>query len=983
MIKNYPALKNLASLFFLLFTITAFSQISGDFRSKVNGDWTNVGSWQTYNGTAWIDAATYPGQFAGTGTVTIQNSNNIKINTNITYSFTALVIGGGVSGILTVAENINVSTLSITINAGGIMTFDKNKGITFPANASLFINSPGKIDTTINCTNNNEIKIGNVKYATCTGSGNADFTFDQLNLGGGSLTSNPSYNSPVCGNTINLIGAYTGVINKTKSVDYNWTASGPSTVTFNSNTNASPIATINPSTYPSVYTFTLEVTNDGNSNSKTISVTVNAIPTAPTLSTVIQPTCSTATGSFAITNYNASYAYTVTPSTGVTRSGNTITAPAGSYTVTATLASCASTASANVVVNTQISINTWNGSSDKNWNNAANWSCGVPSVTNYKDVLIPSALSTTFSPTLSTGIFGYVENILFESGSILTVVDNYLFVKTNLTLNGKIDLNNESQLVQGDGSTFVGTGSIEIDQQGTSDNFKYNYWGSPVNTTGTNYTIAGVLRDGSNPNTINEFNFIDFGTPYRYADVAVTSPIRLSTYWMYKYANLGTGYSGWTSIGKDGSLKQGEGFTMKGSNTNLPEQNYTFVGKPNNGDINLTISANNSYLIGNPYPSALDAKQFIRDNINVDVKVSNTVEGGNAGSRLINIIDGNLYFWDHFGGGNHLLKSYEGGYAIFNLSGSVPAVSNDILTKNTGATSNSGNVPQRFIPVAQGFFVTSLDAGEIQFKNSQREFKKENGVVSQFMKGTKNSIARKEINEDIFPRFHLNYSSPKGYHRQLLVAFIENTTDAVDIGYDAINNENFTEDMSWRTNNINFIIQAVPTLNDERILPLEVKVATTGIIKINIDNAENIPEDTEIFIKDNLTGKIHNISKTSFEIELTAGKYTDRFALTFKTQKLVAEDVKAEVLIPAVTQPIIEGIHVFMNNTIKELQIKNNSDDEISSVELFNYLGQRVNLWNSNLNVRTVSLPINTSTGIYMVQINTKTGSEVQKVVVE
>ena len=54
--------------------------------------------------------------------------------------------------------------------------------------------------------------------------------------------------------------------------------------------------------------------------------------------------------------------------------------------------------------------------------------------------------------------------------------------------------------------------------------------------------------------------------------------------------------------------------------------------------------------------------------------------------------------------------------------------------------------------------------------------------------------------------------------------------------------------------------------------------------KINIDNAENMPEGTEIFIKDNLTGIIYDISKNAFEIELTAGKHTDRFVITFKTQ---------------------------------------------------------------------------------------------------
>ncbi len=73
----------------------------------------------------------------------------------------------------------------------------------------------------------------------------------------------------------------------------------------------------------------------------------------PLLSLVTQPTCNVSTGSFTITNYNATYTYTVTPSNGVNILGSTITAPAGSYTITASIESCVSQASPTVIVNAQ------------------------------------------------------------------------------------------------------------------------------------------------------------------------------------------------------------------------------------------------------------------------------------------------------------------------------------------------------------------------------------------------------------------------------------------------------------------------------------------------------------------------------------------------------------------------------------------------------------------------------------------------------
>ena len=89
-------------------------------------------------------------------------------------------------------------------------------------------------------------------------------------------------------------------------------------------------------------------------SSATVTVDLQpATPVQPTLGAVTQPTCTVATGSFAISNYNAAYTYTVIPSTGVTVSGANITAPTGSYAVTATLGACTSVASATATVNAQ------------------------------------------------------------------------------------------------------------------------------------------------------------------------------------------------------------------------------------------------------------------------------------------------------------------------------------------------------------------------------------------------------------------------------------------------------------------------------------------------------------------------------------------------------------------------------------------------------------------------------------------------------
>ena len=66
---------------------------------------------------------------------------------------------------------------------------------------------------------------------------------------------------------------------------------------------------------------------------------------------VTQPTCSVSSGSFTITNYNAAYSYNVSPSLGVIIVGNSLTAPSGSYTITATSGSCTSPVTLPIVIN--------------------------------------------------------------------------------------------------------------------------------------------------------------------------------------------------------------------------------------------------------------------------------------------------------------------------------------------------------------------------------------------------------------------------------------------------------------------------------------------------------------------------------------------------------------------------------------------------------------------------------------------------------
>ncbi|HSP83403.1 MAG TPA: LamG-like jellyroll fold domain-containing protein, partial [Gillisia sp.] len=333
----------------------------------------------------------------------------------------------------------------------------------------------------------------------------------------------------------------------------------------------------------------------------------------------------------------------------------------------------------------------------------------------------------------------------YNSGQSLTIT-HYL------KLNGIIDLVGESQLIQTDSSTpgqtiisvldESSTGYLERDQQGTANSYNYNYWSSPVSMQGaannSSYTVAGVKKDGTNSNTTNHPN-LNFGAWHEFADGAFSSPRKVSNYWLHKFRGTANVYSEWKHIGSTGTLNAGEGYTMKGTSGKAKiedSQNYVFKGKPNNGTIPLNIQQNQNYLLGNPYPSAIDIDKFILDNLN-----SADVAGG---TNSKNVFNGAVYFWDHFAGGDtHILLEYIGGYATRNLIDGVPAISNDFRIKANDAKGNK--IPGQYMPVAQGFFINSVidpemagnisvDGGDIIFKNSQRAFMRENPETSIFLK---------------------------------------------------------------------------------------------------------------------------------------------------------------------------------------------------------------------------------------------------------
>ncbi|WP_299555827.1 LamG-like jellyroll fold domain-containing protein [Seonamhaeicola sp.] len=620
------------------------------------------------------------------------------------------------------------------------------------------------------------------------------------------------------------------------------------------------------------------------------------------------------------------------------------------------------------------------------WDNETTWVNGdvqyLPGVDSYLDALetidyniveishnvTMDNSNTALIPADRNGnrtVLGLIVNSgdLQIDGNTATNAGYSLTVSHYLKLDGTIDLEGESQLIQTTDSDFdsSSSGSLERDQQGTTNTYRYNYWSSPVSpTSNSSYTAAGIISN------------VGFTTSGYDGN---TSPVENADYWIWKYANNASNdYSQWQHVRSTGSILPGEGFTMKGPGTAGSDQNYVFSGQPNNGDISLTIAAGNDYLVGNPYPSALDANAFLQDNLG-------TTDGGNNPAG--NIINGALYFWEHYAVDSHQLSDYQGGYATYTLMGGALAVNNDTRIDNDG--SSGTKLPERYIPVGQGFFVSAiLDTdlvsdpndpgitqpivgGSILFKNSQRVFQKENvsgsNTGSVFLKGKskeKGQTTKTGNPVDDRQKIRIMFNTPDGYHRQLLVGVDERASNNFDLGFDGPLIEDNKEDLFWTLGNSKLIIQAVDNFNDTQVLPLGAKISKDGLATFSIDGLENIADNLDILLHDKELSVYHNLRESHYETFITAGEHLTRFELTFASSSSLLENED-------ITN---ENLQVYFSNEKESIIVLNPTIRHIETISLYNILGQSIINIDANTDENYLEVKTkNIKTGTYIIKM--------------
>jgi len=532
------------------------------------------------------------------------------------------------------------------------------------------------------------------------------------------------------------------------------------------------------------------------------------------------------------------------------------------------------------------------------------WSNGTPDIT--KRVII------TGNYTVNADISACSIEVLL--GATMTVTNNATVTIENglkvnpMALPNSVVFENNTSLIQNSTSNTVNSGSIRYIRNSTPIiQFDYTYWSSPVDNQ--------IIKIFS-PNTTNARFFTFNSSPGVYAWAVVPS---VTTHVM----------------------DAAKGYIIRAPNnisTTVPAAwPGEFYGRPRNGSYSLNVFDNglvagvdqNRNLLGNPYPSAIDADQLWSEN----------------SAQLT----GNFYFWTHNTPSNGQVY-LENDYASYNASGGTGT--------SASASGLNNSAPNGFIAAGQGFFAEALSSGTVTFNNTIR-VAGNNGL---FFRNANQSIERHRV--------WLNVINNQGAFKQTLVGYIEGATNDRDTRFDGefveVGN---TVALYSLLNQDKLTIQgrALPFVDTDEI-PLGFKTTVAGTFEIQLADFDGLFDQGQaIYLEDKVLNVIHDLRESNYSFTTAVGTFEERFELQF---------LNGTLGVPTFNE---EGVVVYKNN---QTIFINTGVTLMKEVKIFDIRGRLV-AEKTSINATDVQFSnLNTAQQVLLVQITTEEGVVVTKKVI-
>jgi hypothetical protein len=347
-----------------------------------------------------------------------------------------------------------------------------------------------------------------------------------------------------------------------------------------------------------------------------------------------------------------------------------------------------------------------------------------------------------------------------------------------------------------------------------------------------------------------------------------------------------------------------------------------FIGIPNNGDINFSLNTTgNGYnAVGNPYPSAINIERFINSNTDA--------------------IEGTLWFWR--------TTSTGGGAASYSTCTSLGCVVNNSHDYPTNATA---------ISIGQGFFVKTktgvTGVPALNFTNTMRvasgdQFFRLNNELSRICLKISNSA-----NQDL---------------GQKVIVYTPNATYGYDSGLDGLYMNESPVAFYSKAGVRDVVINARPGFNVDDVVPLVFKTNTAGNYTVSLNQLDGLfVGDQPVYLRDSLTGIVHDLKTGAYTFVSESGVFTDRFDILYQNAL-------------SVNVPVFNASQVVVYKVNNELVI-NTGNNEMTTVKIFDLSG-RIVVEKKKINTSEVRLELGVSDSVFLVQIVTKEGLVVTKKII-
>ncbi|MBY0487894.1 MAG: hypothetical protein K2P85_12005 [Flavobacteriaceae bacterium] len=527
------------------------------------------------------------------------------------------------------------------------------------------------------------------------------------------------------------------------------------------------------------------------------------------------------------------------------------------------------------------------------WNGSA-WSAGVP--TSSTRVIFNGAYSSTAdlnacSVRINSGA------VVFNAGHSLVVTNDVVVAGGSLTFE--------------DASSLV-----QVNAVANSGNVTYK----------------------RNTMPMKRYDFTYWSTPVAPQTLLSLSPLTLYD----KYFKFDPALANWVSIPATTLMDVGKGYIVRAPNSfsivTGAVYNASFVGVPNNGTLTtpIVVSTSAMNLIGNPYPSAVNADLFLSDPANVGV------------------VDATLYFWTH----NTPVTANQyasNDYAVYNYLGGTGTIS----APNVGVNSS---VPNGKIASGQSFFIKGLSNGVATFTNAMRVV----GNNNQFFRMAQVAPAAVAVAEK--HRIWLDVVDASGGYKQTLVGYASGATQGLDRGYDGgfLNTGNSVALYSLLDAATPLSIQgrALP-FSDSDEVPLGFYSSTLQNYTISLYDFDGLFAGQNIYLKDKVLDVVHDLKQAPYLFRSAAGTFNERFVLVYR----------AAVLGTAASSFIADAILVYKPDT--SIVIDSGSIT-MASLKVYDVRG-RLLLTQDAIAASHTSFDAGTTHQVLFIEITTSDGVKVTK----